>query len=305
MKLRRLPYASSTFGLSQHRGAILSAAALLANVSAWSTTIIATTGDHGEEGEAFHKPTMDGEFFTDPFLFGGTPFAINRIMMIRIIATIAIVIVFMLYAKRAKLVPGRAQAFVESLLGFVQKGIGEEILGEQRARRYLPVLSMIFVGVLFMNITGIIPGLQIAATSVIGMPLIFALVAYFAFIIAGIKEQGTGPFFKSQLMPAGIPKPIYFILTPIEAFSTFVVRPATLALRLLANMVSGHILLVLCFSATHALFFAASGVFKTLGVVTFAAGAAFVGFELFIAALQAYIFTLLTAVYISLSVEAH
>lgn len=257
------------------------------------------------EGSGFHAPSIE-EFFPEPFLFAGTPFAMNRVILVRLISVLAITIIFVLYAKRAKLIPGRVQLTVELLLEFVQKQIGDEILGKDKAPKYMPMLATLFIGILFMNITGILPGLQIASTSVIGMPLIYALFAYFGFIIAGIKSQGFGHFFKAQLMPAGVPKPIYIIMTPIEFISTFIVRPATLVVRLLANMVSGHLLLVLCFSATHALYLSMGGATGVaFGSLTLFAGIAFIAFELLVAVLQAYIFALLAAVYISLSIEEH
>jgi F-type H+-transporting ATPase subunit a len=137
------------------------------------------------------------------------------------------------------------------------------------------------------------------------MPLVFALVACVTFIVAGVKAQGGGAFLKSQLFPPGVPWPIYIILTPIEFLSTFIIRPATLTVRLLANMLAGHLLLVLMFGATHYLFFMTSTAMAPLGVVTLAAGFAFTLFEIFVAVLQAYVFTVLTTVYIQLSVESH
>ena len=106
-------------------------------------------------------------------------------------------------------------------------------------------------------------------------------------------------------MPKGVPGVLYVLVTPIEIFSTFIMRPVTLTLRLLANMVSGHILLALCFLATNALFFEASGWIKGLGVITLGLGLVFILFEAFVAVLQAYIFALLTAVYIDTSISAH
>ena len=95
------------------------------------------------------------------------------------------------------------------------------------------------------------------------------------------------------------------LLTPIEFFSTFIIRPFTLTVRLLANMISGHLLLALCFVATSFFFFEASAALKGLGALTLLMGFAFTLFELFVAALQAYIFALLTAVYINLSISEH
>lgn len=255
--------------------------------------------------ELWHVPGIE-EFFPEPFLFQGTPFEINRIVMVRLIAVLLLTIVFGLYARRARLVPGRSQAAVEMLMDFTRKQIGQEILGEEKADRYMPVLASIFLGTLFMNLTGVIPGLQIASTSVIGMPLVYAVVAYIAFIAAGIKEQGLGRFFKSQLMPPGVPKVLYILMTPIEFLSTFIIRPATLTIRLMANMIAGHLILVLCFIGTNFLYFGLSGLPGiALGSVTLVAGIAFVGFEIFVGALQAYIFALLTSIYISLSIEEH
>lgn len=258
------------------------------------------------EGSGFEAPTLTGEFDPAPFLFAGTPFAINRIILVRLIATVILALLLVLYAKRGKLIPGRAQAAMEALLEFCKVNIAEEIMGgEERARRYQPLLMTIFLGVLFMNLTGVIPGLQIAGTSLIGMPLVYALVAYVAFIAAGVRTFGPR-FFKDQLMPPGVPKPLYILMVPLEFLSTFILRPVTLTVRLLANMVAGHFILVLCFVGTHYLYFVMSGALGgVLGSLTLLGGVVFVAFEMFIGALQAYIFAMLSAAYISLSVSAH
>jgi len=257
------------------------------------------------DGEGFHGPTLQGEFFPGAFLFEGTPFEFNRIMLVRVLATLLIVTVFWLAARRARLVPGRFQGTIEMALDFVRVNIAEEVLGKESGRRATALLTVIFFGVFAMNITGVIPFLNIAGSSVIGVPLVFAVVAYIGFIVAGVRSQGGGGFLKSSLFPPGVPKFLYVILTPIEFLSTFILRPITLTIRLLANMLVGHLLLVLCFAATHYLFFQAAGAIKAIGAVTLAAGFAFTLFEIFIAALQAFIFALLTAVYIQLSEEAH
>lgn len=258
------------------------------------------------EGEGFQAPTVEQEFFPEPFLFVGTPFEMNRVMMVRLIAAVALLLLMIWYSRRAKLVPTKGQAAVEAVMTFGTKNIGEEILGKEGARKYQPLLLTLFMGILFMNLTGVIPGLQIAGTSVIGMPLIYALFAYFGFIVAGIKARGFGTFFKEQLMPEGLPKVIYLLMIPIEFLSTFIIRPVTLTIRLMANMMAGHFVLVLCFLGTHYLYFTMSGILGAgLGTLTLLGGTIYVAFEIFIGALQAYIFTILTAVYISMSVSKH
>lgn len=279
-------------------------AILFANASIQLASHIGRFQAAAEEG-GFHAPTLD-EFFPEPFLFAGTPFAVNRVIMIRLLAVLVLAIIIILFAKRAKLVPGRAQAFTETLLDFVRVQIGHEIIGKDKADRYMPALLTIFMGIFFMNMTGIIPGLQLAGTSIIGMPLIFAVFSWIVFVAAGVRAHGGLGYLKESVAPAGVPGPVYLLLSPLEFISTFIVRPLSLAIRLLAAMVSGHFLLVLCFAATHALYLSLGGALGVgLGTLTLGAGAAFIVLELFVSALQAYIFTLLTAVYISLSIEAH
>ena len=257
------------------------------------------------EGEGgFHGPTID-DFFPPAILFEGTIFEFNRIMMVRLIATAALVTLFLLASRNLRLVPGRGQSIAEMALDFVRVNIAEEVLGKERGRRWVPLLTIIFFSVLAMNITGVIPGLNIAGSSVVGFPFVVAIVAWVAFIVAGIRTHGGWHFFRDQIFPPGVPWPLYIILAPIELFSTFILRPLTLTIRLLANMMSGHFILVLAFAATNALFLEASLALKPLGLLTWGASIAFYGLEIFIALLQAYIFALLTAVYISLSVETH
>jgi F-type H+-transporting ATPase subunit a len=258
-----------------------------------------------EDGE-FHPPSIY-EFYPEIVLFEGTPFAINRIMMIRLIVLGVLLLLFWLWTRKfqqsvktGQLVPGRFQLVGEMALNFVRKSIAHDQLGEKDGDRFLPLLTTIFFMVLGMNITGIIPFANIAGTSVIGIPLVLALAAYVTFIYAGVKRHGM-KFFKNSLFPSGVPVYFYTLVTPIEFLSTFILRPVTLALRLLMNMIAGHLLLVLCFSATQFFFFQAEGIFQFFGAGTLLFGFAFTLFEILVAVLQAYVFTLLTTVYIQLA----
>jgi F-type H+-transporting ATPase subunit a len=255
------------------------------------------------EGEGFHAPTI-ADFFPVPVLFEGSFLEANRLQIVRLIAGLVLVTVMVLIARRARLVPGRSQNVVELLLDFVRVNVAEEIIGKARARKYVPLLTTLFFAILAFNLTGVIPLLNIAGTSLIGLPLMLALWVYVMYLGAGIRAQGVGGFLKSNLFPAGVPPFMYVLLTPIEFLTVFVLRPATLALRLMANMVAGHLMLVLTFSATQFFIFEASGGMKVFGALTFVSGIALTLFEVFVAALQAYIFVVLTAVYINLSVEA-
>ncbi|MEN9989050.1 MAG: hypothetical protein RL508_29 [Actinomycetota bacterium] len=257
-------------------------------------------------GSGFEAPSIN-EFYPQAVLFAGTPYEMNRIMMIRILVTILLLVVFTLWAGKfkksaaeGKLVPGRFQLMGEISLDFVRKSIAHDQLGKVDGDRFLPLLTTIFFTTLGMNITGIIPSLNIAGTSLIGLPIVMAVAAYVTFIFAGVKKHGMG-FFKASLFPAGVPAAFYILVTPIEFLSTFILRPVTLALRLTMNMIAGHLLLVLCFGATQFFLFQASGGFKAFGAGTFLFGFIFTLFEILVAFLQAYVFTLLTTVYIQLA----
>jgi F-type H+-transporting ATPase subunit a len=108
-------------------------------------------------------------------------------------------------------------------------------------------------------------------------------------------------FFKNAVAPSGVPPALYVMVVPIEFVTTFLLRPVTLALRLTMNMLAGHLILVLCFSATQFFVFYADGFFKLFGAGTFLFGFAFTLFEILVSFLQAYVFTMLTTVYIQLS----
>lgn len=211
-------------------------------------------------------------------------------------------LLFVMAARRARLVPGRGQNVAEMALDFVRINIAQETLGHNAAR-FLPMLTTIFFAILAFNITGVVPFLNIASTSLIGMPLVLAAWVYLMYLGVGMKKFGVGGYLRNSLFPPGLPKILYVLITPIEALQVFVFRPATLALRLTANMIAGHLILVLCFSATSFFLFEAAGAMKAFSAVSFLAGIAFTLFEILVALLQAYVFTLLSAVYLNMAVE--
>ena len=273
---------------------------LLASAATWLLPV--TSSGEGDSG--FHAPSIN-EFFPEAIFFADTIFEVNRIVLIRFVMLALLLVFFWLGTRRMKIVPTRGQSIVEMALDFVRVNVAEDLLGKKDGRRFLPILTAMFFLILVYNITGIIPFLNIAASSTVGLPLTLAIVSYVTFIYAGIKKSPKN-FFKNSLFPAGVPWPVYIIVTPIELISTFVIRPVTLTLRLLMNMVVGHLLLVLFFSATQFFFFNADGFLKLFGVGSLAFGFVFSIFEILVAVLQAYVFTLLTAVYIQLALaEEH
>ncbi len=236
-----------------------------------------------------------------PAYFGeGTIFEFNKIGLISLLALIIPTIMFL--ASKKELVPSGLQNIVESIVDFVDKQVILSAIGPE-GRKYMPLLLSIFLFVFFGNIFEVIPTFQMPANARMANPLILALVAWVTFIAVGIKAQGFGGFMKSSLFPPGVPKALMPLVSLIEFISTFLLRPFGLAVRLFANMLAGHILLVtfgvLCIAVWKA------SPLVILEPLTFATLVGLTGFEVMVSLIQAFVFSLLTAVYISLSRSAH
>lgn len=259
------------------------------------TTTVAST-------VASNKPELPNisEFLPPEILFQGTPFAMNRIVMVRLIMAVIVMIIFGIGAARAKVVPGRFQSVLEILMDFVRFNIVYEMIGEERGKRYVPMMSTLFLTIFFFNLCSVIPGLNMAATATIACPLVFALWVVCQYLIAGIREKGFLRFFREALFPAGVPWPIYFILSPLQLIELIIVRPLSLTIRLFANMIAGHLLVATCLVFTN--FFVVDSSNKLLalgGALWLLGGILFTLFEIMVAGLQAFIFTVLASVYIS------
>ena len=246
-------------------------------------------------------PSID-DFLPPEILFQGTPFAMNRIILIRFVAMVIILLVLGITAARAKLIPSRWQGAIEWVIEFIRDSVVYDTLGEIRGKRYVPMITTIFLTILVFNLCGIVPGINIAATATITMPLVFAIWTFCQYMATGFREQGVWGYFKSELFPAGVPWPLYIILTPIQLLEMVIVKPASLTIRLFANMIAGHLLVAVTLAFTQFYIVEASNkVLALAGVGWFVLGFALTAFEIFVAALQAYIFAILTTVYISMS----
>ena len=246
-------------------------------------------------------PTIE-DFLPKPALFAGTPFAINRIILIRIILTVVILVVLGLTASHAKLILSRWQSVVEYGLDFVRESIVYDVIGKERGKRYVSTITTIFFSIFIFNLGAVIPFANMAATATICAPLVFALWSVYNYWAAGIRAHGLGGFLREELFPAGIPWPIYILLAPINLIEITLIRPFSLTVRLFANMLSGHLLVGMCLAATQFFFIETNTkIFAPFGVLTLAGGMFMTCFEIFVAGLQAYIFSILTASYISMS----
>jgi F-type H+-transporting ATPase subunit a len=195
--------------------------------------------------------------------------------------------------------PKGARNLAEIIVEFIERNIIMETMGRS-GLAWTPFLLTLFLFIYLLNVPGIIPFLQMPATARMGIPAFLALVVWLVFNATGIKHQGVLGYFKGIFFPPGVPKALYILVTPIEVISTLIVRPFSLAVRLFANMLAGHLLLVIFALLTEALIQAETMQFflVPVGVLPFALLMFITGFEILVAFLQAYIFTVLTAVYI-------
>jgi F-type H+-transporting ATPase subunit a len=220
----------------------------------------------------------------------------NKIGVISVLAALITLLIFALAGKGDPLVaPKGVKNFAESIIEFVQKNIIEPTMGHD-GLAWTPFLLAIFMFILLTNITGIIPTFQMPANARLAGPLFLALLIWVVFIVVGFKHQGIG-YLKSSLFPPGVPKALYLLVTPIEFVSTFLVRPFSLAVRLFANMMAGHILLFTFALMTKTMLNSVPWL-KALSFLPFLMLLFLTAFEVLVAFLQAYIFSMLAGVYI-------
>lgn len=258
-------------------------------------------------GEGLHIPTTD-ELFEWPVLFGGEEWGLNKVGILYLLGAALAALFWLLASRRKALVPKGLQNLFEPLYTFIREQVVIEVMGNSpQALRYVPFLGTLFSFILFCNLFEVIPGINFPPTARMAGPAFLAIMVWFVFVVQGIVKQGPIHYFGGILFPPGVPKPIYLLLTPIELVSVFVVRPLTLAVRLFANMVAGNTLLAvfLIFSA-----FTFSQIGNLNGLIAvwpfaFAGAVGMMGFEIFVGFIQAFIFTILTAVYIGESLHGH
>lgn len=235
-----------------------------------------------------------------PAAFGeGQWYEFNKIALISIISFVVPALLFFLAGRNAKLVPSGFQNLMETGVDFVEKQIIEPAIGRD-GMRYLPMLISMMFFIWVGNLFEILPTANMPSNARMANPLILALVALVMFVGVGLKHHGLG-YLKEVLFPPGVPKALYILVTPIELLSTFLIRPFSLAVRLFANLLAGHILLVTFAVLTIATFSLTP--LLAVSALTFPLLIAFFLFEFMVAFLQAFIFALLTAVYIGSSLH--
>jgi F-type H+-transporting ATPase subunit a len=247
-------------------------------------------------GEGFTPPGKE-EFWWPIIGSDTSPWTLTRPAVMALLSVVLIAWFLLAATKNRSIVPGKLQFVGEGLYGFVREGIGRDLIGSRDFLKFMPLLFTQFTLILLNNLFGIIPFVQYPTMSRYGFPVALAALTYLTFHAVGFRKKGFVGYFK-DLVPPGLPTWIVPFIFLLEFVDKFITRPLTLSLRLFANMFAGHLLLlVFILGAEHMIVDLGPGL-KVAGVLSALMAIVMTFFELLVEVLQAYIFTLLTALYI-------
>jgi F-type H+-transporting ATPase subunit a len=217
---------------------------------------------------------------------------INKAVIIMWLAAI-LSFALITYAGRGRgLVASGVKNMMEALFQFVKLDIVDDNLGDE-GKRYLPLVGGLFFFILFNNLLGLIP-FGFSPFANLSATATLALIVFVTIVISGMMKQGIFGYWKN-LAPAGVPKVMYIILYPIE-FVSLLAKPFSLSVRLFANMLAGHIVIFALLMMILLFGYWMAPISITVAVLIFA-------FEIFVAFIQAYIFAILSSVYIGQAVH--
>ncbi len=240
------------------------------------------------------------------YIVGDSTLGLSNFVFWMFICLAITLVVVLVASKRLSLIPkGRFSSMVEYGYEFVSDGIAKDVIGHGY-EKHVPLLATLFFFILISNFVGLIPGCK-TPTGSLSITWALAAVSFVYFIYWGIKAQGLGTYIKS-FAPSGLPGPMVPLVWFLELFST-VLRVLTLAVRLYGNMFAGHMVLGI-FALLTSLFIGSA--IDGAGLLSAAPSLGWIAFllamyalEVLVAFLQAYVFTILTAVYVSLATSSH
>jgi F-type H+-transporting ATPase subunit a len=249
---------------------------------------------HIFSGCGYPAPSIEDFYFTPLFHIGS--FKFDKPMLLCLVSTAIVVAFFWAAFRKPQLVPRGVQNLGEMGILFVRDQILRPQLGKA-GDKWLPFLVSLFFFIWVNNIFGVIPILYFPATARYEYPLVLTLMVWVIYMGLGIWKQGFIGYFRGMSVPPGAPWWILPLLVPIELFSNILVRPFTLSIRLFANMLAGHVLLLVFSLATWYLLTASIAL--VYSAASFTVLILLTALELLIQVLQAFIFTILTATYIA------
>ena len=226
----------------------------------------------------------------------------NKIAMIACAASLIGIVIYLIAARRDPMVaPTGVRNVAESGIEFIEDQIIMQTLGRE-GLGWTPFLLTLFIYVYLCNLPEVLPILQFPATARMAIPLFLAIVVWLTYNVVGFKHNGM-KYLTGMLWPRNVPVAMRPLVGLIEFLSNIILRPFSLAVRLFANMLAGHMLLVTFALLTNAMLFAETKQFllKPMSILPFFMLLFLTAFEVLVGLLQAYIFTILTAVYIGLA----
>ena len=226
----------------------------------------------------------------------------NKVALIAVAAAVIGTVVFLLAgSKDAQTAPKGVRNLAESSVEFIENGIVMQTMGKD-GLGWTPFLLSLFIFIYLCNAPGIIPVIYMPATARMAIPMFLALLVWVVYMGVGFKHQGI-KYLTHTIWPPGVPVALKPLVGLIELVSNYIVRPFSLTVRLFANMLAGHILLVVFALLTQSLITAETMQFmlKPMMILPLFMLIFLTAFEVLVAFLQAYIFTILTAVYIGSS----
>ncbi|MFB7337215.1 F0F1 ATP synthase subunit A [Streptomyces adustus] len=264
-------------------------------------TLAFDTSCHLFDGCGFPAPGLHS-FMFEPLWGDTNGLYFNKPMLLALLGSIIVVGFFWAAFAKPKLIPGKLQMVAEAGYDFVRTGIVYQTIGKREGEKYVPLAVSLFFFIWMMNLWSIIPVASFPVTSIIAYPAVLALIVYVTWVSLTFKRHGFVGFFKNV---TGYDKSLGAVLPlsmTIEFFSNLLVRPFTHAVRLFANMFAGHTLLLLF---TIASWYMLNGIGIAYSAVSFVMVIVMTAFELFIQAVQAYVFVLLTCTFIQGALAEH
>jgi F-type H+-transporting ATPase subunit a len=248
-------------------------------------------------GGGFEPPSPAD--FWQPLIGGESAWALTRPGAVVLISVALLGWFFITTARRLKVVPGKGQFRAEMAYDFVRNTIARDVIGSKDFMPFVPLLLTMFSMILVNNLFGVLPFVQFPTFSRIGFPIVLTAIVYVVYHVVGIRRKGGFlPWLKSMI-PQGLPGWIVPLMFTLELLTYFVTRPLTLALRLFGNMFAGHLLLLVFTVGGEYLLLHGSVPLKGAGVLSFLFTIVMTFFEILVEFLQAFIFTMLTALYIA------
>lgn len=270
----------------------------------WLSTVALPAAEGGEGG--FETPGVSNFWWPVIPFDGSTAWTITRPAIVILLTVGFLAWFFMSVAGRLSIVPTKRQWMAEQAYGFVRNTIARDVIGAKDFRPFVPLLFTLFTLILLNNVAGIIPFIQYPTFSRLGFPIVLTIIVYITYHVVALRRKHGVVGYMKSLVPPGLPgwlKPILFFL---EFLTYFVIRPLTLALRLMGNMLAGHLmLLVFILGGEYLLLHGDTVLLKFSGILSFAFAIFMTFFELLIEFLQAFVFTLLAALYIGDAVSEH